>query len=112
MNILFGFGSNKNSARCQEHASFLKAYLPARLRIRVKALEEEHIVSVGKVLSGLDGGARSPSELVKEESVEGTPQKMSRGRNRIVRAAAEVRYARQRDIIERLGKGGLQCPFS
>src|ERR1700676_3560309 len=37
-----------------------------RLTIRVKAPEEEHIVSVGKVLSWLDGGARSPSERVKK----------------------------------------------
>jgi hypothetical protein len=37
-----------------------------RLRIRLKAPEEEHIVSVGKVLSWLEGGARSPNELVKK----------------------------------------------
>jgi hypothetical protein len=36
------------------------------LTIRVKAPEEEHTVSVGKVLSWLDGGARSPSEQVKK----------------------------------------------
>ena len=36
------------------------------LRIRVKAPEEEHTISVGKVLSWLDGGARSPSEQVKK----------------------------------------------
>jgi hypothetical protein len=35
------------------------------LRIRVKAPEEEHIVSVGKVLSWLEGGAASPNEQVK-----------------------------------------------
>jgi len=33
-----------------------------RLTIRVKAPEEEHTISVSKVLSWLDGGARSPSE--------------------------------------------------
>ena len=33
-----------------------------RLTIRVKVPEEEHTISVGKVLSWLDGGARSPSE--------------------------------------------------
>jgi Bacterial regulatory helix-turn-helix protein, lysR family len=38
----------------------------AQSRIRVKAPEEEHTVSLGKVLSWLDGGARSPSELVKK----------------------------------------------
>jgi hypothetical protein len=37
-----------------------------QLRIRVKAPEEEHTISVGKVLSWLDGGARSPSEQVKK----------------------------------------------
>ena len=36
------------------------------LTIRVKAPEEEHSVTVGKVLSWLDGGARSPAELVKK----------------------------------------------
>jgi hypothetical protein len=33
-----------------------------QLRIRVRAPEEEHVVTVGKVLSWLDGGARSPNE--------------------------------------------------
>lgn len=37
-----------------------------RLTIHVKAPAEENIVSVGKVLSRLDGGARSPSEQVKK----------------------------------------------
>jgi hypothetical protein len=37
-----------------------------RLRIQVKPPEEEHTVTVGKVLSLLDGGARSPAELVKK----------------------------------------------
>jgi hypothetical protein len=37
-----------------------------RLTIRVKAPEEEHTVTVGKVLSWLDGGSRSPSEQVKK----------------------------------------------
>ena len=36
------------------------------LRIRVRAPEEEHTITVGKVLSWLDGGARSPSEQVKK----------------------------------------------
>jgi len=37
-----------------------------QLRIRVRAPEEEHTVTVGKVLSWLEGGARSPRELVKK----------------------------------------------
>ena len=37
-----------------------------RLTIRVKAPEEEHTISVGKVLAWLDGGARSPNEQVKK----------------------------------------------
>lgn len=37
-----------------------------QLRIRVRAPEEEHTVTVGKVLSWLDGGARSPNEQVKK----------------------------------------------
>jgi hypothetical protein len=37
-----------------------------QLRIRVKAPEEEHTVTVGKVLSWLEGGARSPNEQVKK----------------------------------------------
>jgi hypothetical protein len=37
-----------------------------QLRIRVRAPEEEHTITVGKVLSWLDGGARSPSEQVKK----------------------------------------------
>ena len=37
-----------------------------RLTIRVKAPEEQHTISVAKVLSWLDGGARSPSEQVKK----------------------------------------------
>jgi hypothetical protein len=36
------------------------------LTIRVRAPEEEHAVTVGKVLSWLDGGARSPAELVRK----------------------------------------------
>ena len=36
------------------------------VEIRVKAPEEEHTVTVGKVLSWLDGGARSPNEQVKK----------------------------------------------
>jgi hypothetical protein len=39
-----------------------------RLTTRVKAPEEEHTVTVSKVLSWLDGdGARSPSEQVKKK---------------------------------------------
>jgi hypothetical protein len=37
-----------------------------QLRIRVRAPEEEHTVTVGKVMRWLDGGARSPNELVKK----------------------------------------------
>ena len=37
-----------------------------RLRIRVKAPEEEHTITVGKVLSWLEGAAQSPSERVKK----------------------------------------------
>jgi len=37
-----------------------------RLTIRVKAPEEEHTVTVGKVLSWLEGGAKSPSEQMKK----------------------------------------------
>jgi hypothetical protein len=37
-----------------------------RLRIHVKAPEEEHIVSVGKVLSWLEGRATSPLEQVRK----------------------------------------------
>jgi hypothetical protein len=37
-----------------------------RLTVRVTAPEEEHMVTVGKVLSWLEGGARSPSEQVKK----------------------------------------------
>ena len=37
-----------------------------QLRIRVRAPEEEHVVTVGKVMSWLDGGARSPNEQVKK----------------------------------------------
>jgi hypothetical protein len=36
------------------------------LRILVRAPEEEHVVTVGKVMSWLDGGARSPNEQVKK----------------------------------------------
>ena len=36
------------------------------LRIRVRAPEEEHTVTVGKVLSWLDGVARSPYEQAKK----------------------------------------------
>jgi hypothetical protein len=36
------------------------------LTIRVKAPEEEHVVSVAKVLSWLDGVASSPSEKLKK----------------------------------------------
>ncbi|MGD0297451.1 MAG: hypothetical protein ABSE86_10055 [Bryobacteraceae bacterium] len=35
------------------------------MTIRVKAPEEEHTITVGKVLSWLDSSARSPSEQVK-----------------------------------------------
>jgi len=38
-----------------------------RLTIRVKAPEEEHTVTVGKVLSWLEGGATSPSEQLKKK---------------------------------------------
>jgi hypothetical protein len=37
-----------------------------RLTIRVKAPEEEHTITVAKVLSWLEGGAKSPSEQVKK----------------------------------------------
>lgn len=37
-----------------------------RLTIRVKAPEEQHTLTVGKVLSWLDGGAKSPNEKVKK----------------------------------------------
>ena len=37
-----------------------------RLTICVKAPEEEHTISVAKVLSWLDGAARSPNEQVKK----------------------------------------------
>ena len=37
-----------------------------RLTIRVKAPEEEHTISVAKVLSWLDGVASSPSEKLKK----------------------------------------------
>jgi len=37
-----------------------------RLTIRVKAPEEEHTISVGKVLAWLDSSAKSPSEQVKK----------------------------------------------
>jgi hypothetical protein len=37
-----------------------------RLTIRVKAPEEEHTISVSKVLSWLDGVATSPSEKLKK----------------------------------------------
>jgi hypothetical protein len=37
-----------------------------RLTIRVKAPEEEHMVTVAKVLSWLDGVATSPSEKLKK----------------------------------------------
>jgi hypothetical protein len=36
------------------------------LTIRVKAPEEEHTITIGKVLSWLDGGATSPSEKLKK----------------------------------------------
>jgi hypothetical protein len=51
-----------------------------QLRIRVRAPEEEHVVTVGKVLSWLDG---EESERVgEEESVEGAVEEVSRGRTR------------------------------
>jgi hypothetical protein len=37
-----------------------------QLRIRAKAPEEEHTISVGNVLAWLDGGARSPNEQVRK----------------------------------------------
>ncbi len=37
-----------------------------QLRIRVRAPEEEHTVSVSKVLSWLDGASRSPNEQAKK----------------------------------------------
>jgi len=37
-----------------------------RLTIRVKAPEEEHMVTIAKVLSWLDGVASSPSEKLKK----------------------------------------------
>jgi hypothetical protein len=36
-----------------------------QLKTRVRAPEEEHTVTVGKVLAWLGGGARSPNEQVK-----------------------------------------------
>ena len=39
----------------------------ARLIVRVKAPEEEHALSVGKLQSWLNGGAKSPSEKVEKE---------------------------------------------
>jgi hypothetical protein len=39
---------------------------PTRLTIRVKAPEEEHTVTIGKVLAWLDGIANSPSEKLKK----------------------------------------------
>jgi hypothetical protein len=43
------------------------AFGPAtRLTVRLTAPEEEHMVTVGKALSWLEGGARSPSEQVKK----------------------------------------------
>jgi hypothetical protein len=38
----------------------------ARLTIRVKVPEEEHTVTVEKVMAWLEGGGKSPSELVKK----------------------------------------------
>jgi hypothetical protein len=37
------------------------------LKIRVRAPEEEHAVTVGKVLAWLERGARSPNEQVKKK---------------------------------------------
>lgn len=37
-----------------------------RFTIRVKSPEEEHTVTVGKVLTWLEGGGKSPSEKVKK----------------------------------------------
>jgi hypothetical protein len=37
-----------------------------QLKIRVRAPEEEHTVTVGKVMSWLDGGAKSPREQIKK----------------------------------------------
>jgi hypothetical protein len=38
-----------------------------RLTIRVKAPEEEHIVTVSKLNSWLDGGAKSPNEQMQKK---------------------------------------------
>lgn len=38
-----------------------------RLTVRVKAPEEEHVVSVGKLQSWLNGGAKSPNEKVEKD---------------------------------------------
>jgi hypothetical protein len=43
------------------HATFGPA---TRLTVRVKGSEEEHTLSVGKLQSWLNGGAKSPSEQV------------------------------------------------
>jgi hypothetical protein len=40
-----------------------------QLRIRVRVPEEEHTVSVGRVLSWLDGGTRSPNEQVRKNQL-------------------------------------------
>jgi hypothetical protein len=40
-----------------------------QLKIRVRAPEEEHTVTVGKVMSWLDGGAKSPKkQMMKNQS--------------------------------------------
>jgi len=47
-----------------------------RLTIRVKAPEEEHTVTVSKVLSWLDGVANQSEREAKEQSIAGTAEEM------------------------------------
>ena len=51
------------------HSGFADAtFGPAtRLTIRVKAPEEEHTVTVAKLNSWLDGGAKSPNEQMQKK---------------------------------------------
>jgi hypothetical protein len=49
-----------------------------QLKIRVRAPEEEHTVTVGKVMSWLDGGAKESEGADQEESVEGAAAQMNR----------------------------------
>lgn len=62
-----------------KHSVLAHTPLPpgTRLTIRVKAPEEEHTVSVSKVLAWLEGVAASPREQVKKESIAGTVEEMN-----------------------------------